>query len=270
MPRLSRVCAVMAGLIVTGCGRSPTTPDAPRTSSGPSVIDVQVLSGVTQQPVAGAHVTFHGAAYTTDADGRAELSGGQGDIQIVADGYLQRTSTVGSSTRLTLWPVASDAEADAVHDMVFDRRGGVLYPFDTLYLTIPTATPDVLLAWGQEAVRFASQLGISYQGESTFQYEVNEVEVLFGANQGCTPSPALGFCRANQNYMVVAVSPDRATDPATIDRVLAQVFLLAPNPLPGLLNADSPAGTFSPFELQTMHMILQRPYQTRWPDDDRH
>ena len=61
---------------------------------------------------------------------------------------------------------------------------------------------------------------------------------------------------------------DRATDPFTIRRVLASQFL-GPNPFPGLLNPDAPADTLSPFEMQTIRMILQRPLKTRWPDNDR-
>jgi len=99
-------------------------------------------------------------------------------------------------------------------------------------------------------------------------YDQNEITVFFGPDHGCTPGSLSGFCRAHWAYMDFAVATARATDALTIRRVLASQFL-GPNPLPGLLNPDAPADALSPFEIQTIRMILQRPLKLRWPDNDR-
>ena len=118
------------------------------------------------------------------------------------------------------------------------------------------------------AVEFGAVFGISYVLGSQFMYDQNEIFVWFGPDHGCTPARLSGFCRIPGPYMDFCVAIDRATDRSTIRRVLASQFL-GPNPFPGLTNPDAPADTLSPFEMQTIRLILQRPLKTRWPDNDR-
>jgi hypothetical protein len=272
------VCLAGLAAAVSSCGSSPASPTSTDPRSPPSSVpatrfSVQILSGSTHQPVPGAHVVVGRQEYTTDQNGSVTPIGSSADIDIQAPGYLPRVSRVGQTGQnVTLWPVADDAEAEAVHRMVFGRRNAadVLYPFypGGFYVTIPSASDEVRRAWQAAAADFGSVFQLNYVMESQFQYDTNEIEILFGADQKCTPSPTLGFCKIPSAYMVFAVPDDRATDPTTIRRVLASLFL-GPNPFPGLLNPDAPGDTLSPFEMQTIRMILQRPGLTRWPDDDR-
>jgi hypothetical protein len=226
--------------------------------------------------VPGVRVVIGGQEYTTDENGIVTATGSDLSIDVEAAGYLSRMSSIGNegNTSVTLWPVASDREAEAVRGMAFGQRSvpdllTPLNPRDPFYVTIPSAPAEVNQAWASAAVRFGSMFNLTYVVGPVFQYETNEIEVTFGADRGCTPSPVTGFCRLpNRSYTLFAVSDDRATDPSTIDRVLASLFL-GPNPLPGLLNANAPADSLSPFEIQTIRMILQRPRKTRWPDNDR-
>jgi hypothetical protein len=160
-----------------------------------------------------------------------------------------------------------------VHGMVFGRRGpgDLLSPFygGRFILTLPDAPDDVRSAWDAAAQEFGASFGITYEISSFFQYDANEMEVLFGADRGCAPSPVLGFCRVNPGgYMIFAVAPDRARDPLTMRRVIASLFL-GFNPLVGLLNPNTPAETLSQFEIRTIRLILLKFQNTRWPDNDR-
>jgi hypothetical protein len=272
------VCLAGLAAAVSSCGSSPASPTSTNARSAPSSVpatqfSLQILSGSTHQPLPGAHVVIGGQEYTTDQNGSVTPIRINEEIDIQAAGYLPRASRIVTERQgVTLWPVANDAEAEAVHRMVFGRRNAadLLYPFDPseFYVTIPSASDEVRRAWQAAAADFGSVFQLNYVMESQFQYDTNEIEILFGADQKCTPSPTLGFCKIPSAYMVFAVPDDRATDPTTIRRVLASLFL-GPNPFPGLLNPDAPGDTLSPFEMQTIRMILQRPGLTRWPDDDR-
>jgi hypothetical protein len=281
--RSSVLTILLAGFVAwtcLGCSRSTGNPGAPTLVppvSLPQTVSVRIASG-NHQPVSGAHVVVGGQEYSTDQNGfipplpRTSLGA---DVDVQVAGYLPRATRLGAQNdqTVTLWPIANDAEADAVHHMVFGSTGGdpdLLYPFYSgpFFLTMPSADTDVRTAWKAGAVNFGSVFGITYVMETQFQYDENEISVSFGPDHGCMPASSSGLCRASIYYKDFAVATDRATDPVTIRRVLASLFL-GPNPFPGLLNPDAPADTLSPFEMQTILMILQRPLKTRWPDNDR-
>jgi len=270
-----------------GCGRSgstgnPGAPSAVPPVSPPETLSVRILSGGTHQAVSGARVVIGGQEYSTDQNGFVpplpRTSRGA-DVDVQEAGYLPRATQLGANNdqTVTLWPIANVAEADAIHHMVFGRTGrpdpDLFYPPNPgeFFLTIPSADSAdtaVWAAWKAGAVDFGSTFGITYVFGTQFMYDQNEITVFFGPDYGCIPARLSGFCRASSSYMDFAVATDRATDPLTIRRVLASQFL-GPNPFPGLLNPDAPADTLSPFEMQTIRMILQRPLKLRWPDNDR-
>jgi hypothetical protein len=277
--------AMIGGLTFIGCGwsRSTGNPGAPTPMPPvlpPGTVSVKILSGNDHQAVSGAHVVISGQEYSTDQNGFVtplpKTSAGA-DVDVEAVGYLPRATRVDSNRNqtITLWPIAGDAEADAIRHMVFGRFGkpDLLYAFylsGAFYLTIPSADDATWAAWKAGAADFGSMFGINYVIGSQEWLDQNEIVVVFGTDHSCTPAPLSGFCWITPNsYKDFAVATDRATDPVTIRRVLASQFL-GPNPFPGLLNSGAPADTLSPFEMQTIRMILQRPLpQLHWPDNDR-
>jgi hypothetical protein len=72
-----------------------------------------VLSGETQEPVAGALVSVAGQSLTSDADGRVELTGLLGDavLEIVDPAFLPRHTHL-AGERLALWPRLSRTGLD--------------------------------------------------------------------------------------------------------------------------------------------------------------
>lgn len=257
----------------------PTSP-GPASPPGTPLI-FRIVSGPDQMPVRGAAVSIDGDDYVTDSDGYFTFAGEVGPrwgaaLDVDAPGFLPRRTKINGARVIGLWPVASDAEADAVRAMVYQRggpQGEVLFPPapGAFYVTLEGSSRDVSLAWAAEASAFGAIFGLSYELSASFQYETNETLVLFDSAPAapCTPIAVSGFCRdPNMHYKIFRVLPEKATDPETMRRVLASWFL-GPNPLPGLLNGDAPAASLSPLEMQTIRMILQRPLDNRWPDSDR-
>lgn len=264
---------------------TPAGPSGPPSPAGPAAptsgYSLWIVSGADGSPVRGAAVVIEGRAYQSDDRGKVTVAAplGAWATDVEAAGFLPRRTTTAANQVISLWPAANDAEAEALRQMVYQRGGardGVLYPPDSgqFLLTIDQASninsPDARDAWRREAIVFGSMFGLSYELSYAFQYETNEVAVRVrpAGTAGCVPVPAWGFCRDSPWYKSFTVLPEKATDPATIRRVLASWFL-GPNPLPGFMNADAPADDFSPLEMQTIRMILQRPVKNRWPDDDR-
>lgn len=237
----------------------------------------RIVSGADQTPVVGASVWLDGEMFRSDSNGAVtgfEYSGGLGaDIDVEATGFLKRQTTIPADRLITLWPVANEAEAQAVREMVY-RRGGssdqVLNPPDPgpFYVTLSDTSPAVGEAWRTGAAAFEAAFGLRYELGYVFQYETNEVAVRFSEADFCVPIAAWGFCQHPGGYKSFAVLPEKALDPQTIQRVLASWFL-GQNPLPGLMNRNAPADALTPLETQTIRMILQRRRPTRWPDNDR-
>jgi len=263
---------------------TPTGPSEPAAPGGPAApagsYSIWIVSGADGSPVRGATVVIEGRTYQSDDQGKVTDAAPPGTwaLDVDAAGFLPRRTTTGVTRTIALWPVASQAEAEAVRSMVYQRGGrddGVLMPAQSgpFYLTFDTShasIPGAIGAWGKEAIALGSMFGMTYELLTSFQYETNEVHVRFGEGVGgaCSPVAAWGFCRDSLNYKIFKVVTGKAVDTPTIRRVLVSWFL-GPNPLPGLMNLEAPADTLSPLEMQTIRMVLQRPLKNRWPDDDR-
>lgn len=285
-------CLFMAFLsvVAVGCDDAnrtlvgPMSPSPATTAPGPSPVApqaVRVVSGGTGQPVVGAAVTVNGRAYSTDEAGIVgpdvvlSVPMAANSIDVEAPGFLKRETRVPEDGRITLWPVASEEEAQAVREMVYRRAGSseqVLHPAsvgEPFYVTLEgTISLGTYEAWQAGAMAFGAPFSLSYEVRGQFGYDQNEITVRFGETASCAPASAWGFCQEVSPYRIFRVLPERALDQRTIRRVVASWFL-GPNPLPGFMNPTTPADDLSPFEIQTIRMILQRDRPNRWPDNDR-
>ena len=290
--RASIRCAVVAGLALgaiacgeDGAGRMATgaTPPDPLAKFQP----VRIVSGADLGPVPGAAVVIEGSPYVTDPKGEVVPGGSSGaesgaSIDVDAPGFLPRRTRIDDDRRVTLWPVASEAEAEAVRRMVYRRIGPeeVLYPPEPGPFTVRLDfweewDAEAWDVWRAEAEAFGRRFEISYALQSydcSYPCEYpNGLSVHVTETGLCEAPPAWGFCQElilNPRARDYTVRPGKARDPQTVRRVLASWFL-GPNPLPGLLNPEAPAGDLSPLEVQTIRMILQRRLPNRWPDTDR-
>jgi hypothetical protein len=291
------VLAAVLGLVVVGCDGGGT-PSIPTSGSTPPVQQlgfgmVRVVSGVDETPVAGASVTFEG-------DDAPVLSGSNGEaspadpllanygrafgtaVDVDAPGFLPRRTRVPDDRLITLWPVADEAEAEAVREMVYGTQG-------TRYPTAPGSIAVLLdflggwdeatwRAWRDETSAFGAPFGAHYTLGEASDYACpwecgssNMIFVHFGETGLCHTPANAGFCLEPSSTLTargVTVRPGSERDVRPIRAVLASWFL-GPNPLPGLLNPESPASELSPLEARTIRMILRRPLPNRWPDTDR-
>lgn len=282
------VFVVCVGLCASACNQASNgnrvtgpSPTSPASSLPVERQPVLITSGADGTPVAGARVLINDEEYLSGPIGQVEFdpySGASaGDrVDVDAAGFLPRKTKLNSSRVVTLWPVADDTESDAVREMVY-RRGQaidqVLTPLDTaspFYVSLlGDVTTEIQAAWSAEAAAFGAPFNLPYEVTTMFQYDANEIAVEFGGTPRCTPIAAWGFCRVlDSPYETYDVQAEKALDPATIRRVLADRFL-GPNPLPGLMSLQAPASQLSAFESRTIRMILLRPLPNRWPDTDR-
>jgi hypothetical protein len=114
-----RAWAVLGALAAAACG-GDSRPSAPTVapSAAPTPLAVQVVSGETGAPVAGARVIVGGQELTTDGGGRAAMAGGLPGttlVDVLAEGFLDRQSLLsraaGGAT-YALWPRRSESGLD--------------------------------------------------------------------------------------------------------------------------------------------------------------
>ncbi len=153
----------------------PTEP-SPRTVS----YSVRIVSGADGSPVRGAAVVIEGQTLESGDDGRVDvvLPFGAWATDVSAVGFLPRRTTTAANQTIALWPIASEAEADAVRRMVYERGAqpdGFLFPPDsdqfllTITDTSDTSSPAWSDAWRREATAFGSMFGVHYALSYVFQ-----------------------------------------------------------------------------------------------------
>ena len=256
-------------VVGTACSKqdAPTSPgpgpDPPPAAPPPvaGTLTLRVVSGADQSPVTGATILISNIPYVTNSVGDVTAAASTGSpVDIDVPGFLpRRTSVQTFSLTIALWPVLNEAEADAVRMMVYNFAWNeTLYPpagNEFIVTMRDTAMmPTDASSWGAEASAFGAMFGLTYRVSRFFEYEQNELEVIFQNSAAiCTPSPAWDSA-ATQNSRPSRFSWSTLTGeqiPAAIRRVLASWFL-GSNPLPGLMNAQAPSETLSPLELQTI------------------
>lgn len=112
----------------------PSTPTAaPPPGPIPAGTVLSLVSGETGAPVPGASVTVAGRAYVADAGGRvvlAETVAENGTLDVSSTAFLDRQSLLRSpaATRFTLWPRASPAgiDEDYTATLVYTDVGGAV------------------------------------------------------------------------------------------------------------------------------------------------
>jgi hypothetical protein len=267
-------------LLVCSCGKNPANTTGPTPLPGGTSavgVELRILAGPTNTiPVDNAVVVVGVGSFATGPDGKliagpAGLAVGD-PVEIQATGFLPRRTRIPSGGQIRLWPVANDAERDALRAMVYQWSGAgdAFNPPDRrtpFALSLLGATAEQRSVWTAEAASFGAMVGVTYSVATFFQYEKDELAVKFTGGD-CTPDPVFAFCKDEINYMIFRVSPDKAEDAVTIDRLLASWFL-GPNPFPGLLSRKAPTSSLSPFEYQTIRMMTIRDKRNRWPDDDQ-
>ena len=181
-------------------------PDPPPPAPAPvaGTLTLRVVSGADQSPVTGATILISDIPYVTNGVGDVTAAG------VDAVRRRHRRPRVPSpphlsadcfSQTIALWPVVNEAEADAVRMMVYNFAWNeTLYPpagNEFIVTMRDTAMmPTDASAWGAEASAFGALFGLNYRISRFFEYEQNEVEVIFQNSAAiCTPSPAWGFCR---------------------------------------------------------------------------
>jgi len=202
-------------------------------------------------------------------------------VDIDAPGFLphklMRSRLSGGD--ITMWPVASDADAEAIRVMAFfqSRNGYEVnrpFLFTGRYLLAFQPAAGINLSvvaerWRNAYARFGELTGLPLElgGSSN---DDDHLIVSFDANTESCPD-VWGFCDSflREDYFAIPVHivSTLADRQEVIQRVFAHA-LLRPNPQPGLLNRTNPAAELSLLEQQTLRMMYLRPAGTRWPDTE--
>ena len=295
-----------------GCGggsRGPTTPSSPAAStpspSAPSSIPagtvITLVSGETDQPVAGASVTVTGVTQQTDGSGQVALSGSaslNAPFDIAAPGFLDRQTLLRAptATRFTLWPRTSPTGLDESYTstLVYTDVGGadVTPGAGALLRLRPALQPFVLpsaeirsdpaaLAAHQEAINAIAgatqgQLVYALVSERPASGAVFETSVDASDNEctGGTRAYTAFTPRNNEisSGRIVFCSADVART-STVTHELGHTFGLQHSPDPReLMHAffgRNRNASFSDREALTMRLMLQRRGGNRFPDNDR-
>lgn len=302
--RALALAAATAGAIACGSesaapgsvGLAPSpTPAQPPAAAGHYA--VRVANGITNTPVAAATVRVAGETLAADALGRVELPTAAACMPatLIAVGFLDRRIAclpTGSATftpTVTLWPVESEAERDALRAFAFP--GDQLVRRGTLQLEARSQPADqaaTVAVWQRaarlldaaSAAHFTAVIPIDVESaqDGTIVMPWTQLSDCVGTRAAWFG--VSGFCAGRYTgsaypyfISVVRVAPERLRDEAVALRVLLSEFRFGPHPGPGLMNERHPDDTLSDFERRTLQMIRLRdrpdPGSIGWPDTER-
>jgi hypothetical protein len=271
-----------------GLGPSPTPPAVPVPVPVASRL-VQVVDGDTGRAVAHARVTLPDTTQVTDAAGVAALPMACVPAHIDAVGFLERRvkclllTTKDGQQPITLWPVADEAEREALKALAFRNgtrltaggRGSV-----AVHIDAAVGVEAVVAAWQRAAETVHAATGGVREVTFVTAQQLRDLDEGFLVRPAADPPSCshswftwqfnvAGFCwDATLDYFIqaVTVAPAFMAREDVALRALLYGMGLNPHPLSGLMNVTQPATRLSAFELRTLRMASQREGQIAWPD----
>lgn len=295
-----RAILLAVALLSLSCGDgSPTTPTSRlHRSSGWRVgTVVTVVSGETEEPLAGARVAVAGTPYTTDEEGQLAVrewvrEGAEVDVE-APDCLSRQTRVRDGETRVTLWPDHAGLPAEYTRKLVYTAStvhdSTSLVPLDRLPPRVHSlslapsvgleADPRSLAAHRQAADHFNAAVG----GRTVFS--VGQGADLTVPTRIDTDDPS---CEGRHGRLlartwvsehevtraeIVFCSEVPTRAPAAIAHELGHIFGLAHSPDPREImhpfHGASDASGFSPREALVMRLLHLRRGGNTWPDNDR-
>lgn len=290
------VVSLSAAVLLTACtlaacnsAASPATPSpVPQPSASPAPspvpVSIQLVSGWDHAPVADAEVWINDKLYTTTANGVVDAAV-QADraISVRVSGYLTRL-TRARVEAITLWPVANQAEADAILGLLYDWYDIVPLrhavpkleiQFDENLLSqVETSTLESVWRGAEDQIADLTEGRIRFvasgdPAEGRIRISLRSC----GTETICPRLPPYGFGddpTDRRDFEISLGSPGAAQTPAVALRacILAAIEFkggVIRSPIPGLLNGGS---ELSDFERRLVRMASLRSTGNRWPDSD--
>jgi matrixin len=289
-----------------GGGTGPTNPGTPTPTaapSGPSPAGtvLSIVSGETGAPVAGASVTVAGRAYVANSGGQvvlAETAAENASVEVSSGAFLERQSLLRSpaATRFTLWPRSSPTgiDEDYTATLVYTDVGGAVGTKGMAELTrlrgafnqvfiIPSAAiqadATAMAAHQQAAAALTAATGsqivyvVAAQRPATgivFNTEINP------GDTNCTDR-TLAFTsfttRDSEIFGGRLTFCNVEASSTTVMHELGHTFGLQhsrerTDVMYAFLLPDRPAN-YTPREVLTMNLMLQRRGGNLFPDNDR-
>jgi hypothetical protein len=287
-------------LLALSCGDgSPTTPTSRlHRSSGWRVgTVVTVVSGETEEPLAGARVVMAGRSYTTDEEGQLVVrewvcEGAEVDVE--APGSLPRRTRVrDGETRVTLWPDHAGLPAEYTRKLVYTAStvhdSASLVPLDRLSPRVHSlalapsaaleADPRALAAHRQAvdhfnaAVQERTVFSVGQGADMTVPTRIDAADPSCEGRHGRLLARTWVAEHEVTRAEIVFCSEVPTRAPAAIAHELGHILGLAHSPEPREImhpfHGASDAGGFSPREALVMRLLHLRRGGNTWPDNDR-
>lgn len=250
---------------------------------------ITVVSGETDQPVAGASVTVSGRPFSTDAAGQFTAPDPvlpDAPVEITASGFLKRETLVRSDARFSLWPDKSGFPQaytqEAIYAPGFTQENKLTRPAAPATIVF---SPEVD-AETQAVVRDAAtlltaanggQLGFSVGPPSavTITIKINPGHPFFATSPGTqavAEVPFIGNTIGASNGAINFKDAGVSHIKALVAHELGHHFGLShPTIVPGMMNAtvDANRSDYAEAEKLAMRMMLKRRPGNSFPDNDR-